>query len=183
MNRRIQIHQVKSAAKRHGMNIVDESSGSGIYRAILTTPENYNINVYHIINIESSKEIGKVQFWCNVIDLIEEYSKRIKPCSTTQCDSWQDNHCTHWNKDATEEEIDFKRTLKSLKPNPKKFNPDPDYMRSLIKQSEMTVEQCADAIGVSAGTLRAYTVRSSLNKYQYLVQFAIECLIKINALQ
>lgn len=65
------------------------------------------------------------------------------------------------------------------KPNPANYNPDPDYLRLLIKDAGLTQEQAAKQIGVSQRALGYYLASRSNKEYRvapYSVQFALECL-------
>ena len=165
------------------MNIVDESTGQDRYVALLTAPQGRNIDGRHEIEISAPKEIGKNQFWCNVIDLVEEYGKRIESCSKNQCEEWHKNHCKYWKPEATEKGIERLKVVNDFRPDATRFNPDPAYIRALINKTGLTLSGCAHTIGVPAATLEEYTKRSSRNKYKYPVQFALECIIRVNEFQ
>lgn len=66
-----------------------------------------------------------------------------------------------------------------MQPNaPEHYNPDPNYLRSLIEQAGLSQRKAAKIIGVSERVMRNYL---SLNpndytKCPYTVQFCLECL-------
>lgn len=66
-----------------------------------------------------------------------------------------------------------------MKPDATAYNPDPDYLRSLIAKTGLTQNEIADRVGVSHRTMRRYITFANSENYQkapYAVQFAIECL-------
>lgn len=66
-----------------------------------------------------------------------------------------------------------------MKPNAQNYNPDPDYLRSLIAKAGLTQAQTAQLIGINARSIRRYLSFTDSPNYQkapYAVQFAIECL-------
>ena len=67
------------------------------------------------------------------------------------------------------------------KPDAKKHNPDPAYLRELLEQSGLNQRQAAEAIGITSRALRYYLADTSSDTYRaapYPVQFALECLEK-----
>lgn len=70
-----------------------------------------------------------------------------------------------------------------MKPNAQNYNPDPDYLRSLISKAGLTQAQTAELIGINARSIRRYLSFTDSPNYQqapYAVQFAIECLAQEN---
>lgn len=67
-----------------------------------------------------------------------------------------------------------------MKPNAQtSYNPDPDYLRSLIAKIGLTQKQVAELVGVSPRMMRSYltfTDNATYQKVPYAIQFAIECL-------
>lgn len=67
-----------------------------------------------------------------------------------------------------------------MKPNAQtSYNPDPDYLRSLIAKAGLTQKAVAELVGVSPRMMRSYltfTDNATYQKAPYAVQFAIECL-------
>lgn len=67
-----------------------------------------------------------------------------------------------------------------MKPNAKlNYNPDPDYLRSLIAKAGLTQTATAELLGIDPRSMRRYLAFPDSPNYQkapYAIQFAIECL-------
>ena len=64
-----------------------------------------------------------------------------------------------------------------MRPDAKKHNPDPLYLRELIARTGMSQRQCAAQIGISDRNMRAHlSIAGKLAPAPYLVQFALESL-------
>ncbi|MFA5922337.1 MAG: hypothetical protein WC856_13760 [Methylococcaceae bacterium] len=67
-------------------------------------------------------------------------------------------------------------------PDSNKHNPDPAYLRKLIKQTGLSQRECARRIGVYERLFRMYLADPGANSYQpctYAVQFCLEALAEI----
>ena len=62
-----------------------------------------------------------------------------------------------------------------MKPDSRKYNPDPGYLRGLIECAGLTQVGTAKEIGISGRTIRRYL--SGEHTIPYSVQFAVECLV------
>ena len=71
-------------------------------------------------------------------------------------------------------------TMESYKMNKldvKLYNPDPFYLRSLIKKAGLTQDQAAERIGIGNRTMRSYLADVSVKtarQANYSIQFALE---------
>ena len=66
-----------------------------------------------------------------------------------------------------------------MKPDSTKHNPDPEYLRELVKKTGLSQRKVARIIGVNERLFRMYLAnRSASTAYDapYPVQFALECL-------
>jgi len=66
-----------------------------------------------------------------------------------------------------------------IKPNATKYNPDPDYLRGLVKRSGLTQAKAAKEIGISHRLLQQYMANraaSSARTAPYPIQYALESL-------
>lgn len=64
-----------------------------------------------------------------------------------------------------------------MRPDAKKHNPDPLYLRELIARTGLSQRQCAALIGISERNMRAHlTMAGKLLPAPYPVQFALESL-------
>lgn len=66
-----------------------------------------------------------------------------------------------------------------MKPDAQNYNPDPDYLRTLITKAGLTQAKTAKLIGINARSIRRYLSCIDSPNYQqapYAIQFAIECL-------
>lgn len=64
-----------------------------------------------------------------------------------------------------------------MKPDSKKHNPDPAYLRELIGKTGMSQRKAAESIGISDRLMRSYLANRSTKTAQtapYPVQFALE---------
>lgn len=63
-----------------------------------------------------------------------------------------------------------------MKPDIAKYNPDPEYMRKLVRKAGLTQEQAGERIGVSARSMRYYLSldKASHKPAPYSVQFCLE---------
>jgi hypothetical protein len=61
-----------------------------------------------------------------------------------------------------------------LMPDRSKYNPDPKYLRELIKRAGLSGNSAAAAIGVHRRTMRFWL--SGTHKIPYHAQFTLECL-------
>lgn len=61
-----------------------------------------------------------------------------------------------------------------MKPDANQHNPDPAYLRDLIKRAGLTQNRAADQIGISTRAIRYYV--SGQRTAPYPVQFALEAL-------
>ena len=59
-------------------------------------------------------------------------------------------------------------------PNPKSYNPNPEYLRGLVERSGLSQRECARRIGLSDRAMRYYL--SGERKPMYAVQYALEVL-------
>lgn len=67
----------------------------------------------------------------------------------------------------------------AMKPNAELYNPDPEYLRTLIEQGGYSLSETARLIGMSRNGLRNYLRKPSEHlsrRADYRVQFALECL-------
>ena len=64
-----------------------------------------------------------------------------------------------------------------MKPDAKKHNPDPQYLRDLLKAAGLTQRGAATVIGISERTFRDYLNGNNSSKAPYPVQFALESLV------
>lgn len=62
----------------------------------------------------------------------------------------------------------------SLPDAPNRHNPDPEYLRALLKESGLTQEQAAERIGVAGRSMRDYLKKSGGTKAPYSVQYCLE---------
>jgi transcriptional regulator with XRE-family HTH domain len=65
------------------------------------------------------------------------------------------------------------------RPDASQHNGDPEYLRSLIEQSGLSIRQTADQIGIRRTELQAYLYDEADERHRtvtYPVQFALECL-------
>lgn len=60
------------------------------------------------------------------------------------------------------------------KPNAKKHNPDPYYLRGILKEKGVTQQQAADQIGLNVRTLRKYLSFTEKERAAYYVQYCLE---------
>ena len=72
--------------------------------------------------------------------------------------------------------------MKNKRPNAEKnHNPDPAYLRELIKRTGLSQKSVAERLAISPRMLRYYLAEAGTDKHcdaPYLVQFGIECLVK-----
>ena len=72
-----------------------------------------------------------------------------------------------------------------MKPNAKEnYNPDPDYLRSLIEKAGLTQAKTAELVGIEARTMRRYLAFRDSPNYQkapYAIQYAMEALAFFSA--
>ena len=72
-----------------------------------------------------------------------------------------------------------------MKPNAKEhYNPDPDYLRSLIDRAGLTQAKAAELVGVEARTMRRYLALQGSDSYKqapYAIQYALEILALFSA--
>jgi len=63
-----------------------------------------------------------------------------------------------------------------MKPDARKHNPDPEYIRSLIRKAGLTQEQAGERIGVAARSMRYYLSLDpeSYRPAPYSVQYTLE---------
>ncbi len=61
-------------------------------------------------------------------------------------------------------------------PNAENYNPDPDYMRSLVEASGLSQRKAAVRIGVGERTMRAWVLGEK--RFPYSAQYAMEELAK-----
>lgn len=63
-----------------------------------------------------------------------------------------------------------------MKPNSAKYNPDPAYLRELLRAAGLTQEHAAKLIGISPRAMRCYVSASAADKQPapYCVQYALE---------
>ena len=65
-----------------------------------------------------------------------------------------------------------------MKPDSSKYNPDPQYLRDLLKQAGLTQRKAALLIGISDRTFRDYLNGNHSSKAPYPIQFALESLAR-----
>jgi len=63
-----------------------------------------------------------------------------------------------------------------MKPNPKKHNPDPVYIKSLIAKSRYDVKQIAKMAGISVSSLYDRLNKNHPSTIDYQTQYFIESL-------
>jgi len=66
-----------------------------------------------------------------------------------------------------------------MKPNPTTHNPDPKYLRRLLKKAGMTQGQAAKALGVTTRSMRCWLASPDAvtsREAPYIAQFALEAL-------
>jgi len=65
-----------------------------------------------------------------------------------------------------------------MKPDARRHNPNPAYLRGLVARTGLTQEQAAKALGISARSMRAHLSESKASRQDapYVVQFALEAL-------
>ena len=65
-----------------------------------------------------------------------------------------------------------------MRPDVAKHNPDPEYIRSLLKRAGLTQQQAADRLGISRLSVLLYVSRNPAKwtPVPYPVQFALEVL-------
>jgi hypothetical protein len=61
-------------------------------------------------------------------------------------------------------------------PEPRKFNPDPSYLRGLVERSQLAQVEMAARIGIDARTFRRYLTGET--GYINPVQLAVECVTR-----
>ncbi len=64
-----------------------------------------------------------------------------------------------------------------MKPNPEKYNPNPEYLRELVEKSGLSSSKAAESIGIPSRTFRDYLNDNHKSKAPYPVQFALESLV------
>ncbi len=62
------------------------------------------------------------------------------------------------------------------RPDPKKHNPDPTFLRRLVELTGLSQQEAAKAIGKSPRSMRQWLAGE--NKYSYCVQYALEGLLE-----
>ena len=65
------------------------------------------------------------------------------------------------------------------KPDASRHNPDPRYLRGLLKGAGVTQRQASELLGISDRVMRYYLSDESSESYRaapYPIQFALECL-------
>lgn len=62
-----------------------------------------------------------------------------------------------------------------MTPDATKHNPDPAYLRDLVRRICLTQQEIARSLGIGYRTLQGYL---ATNPCPYVVQFALECLAK-----
>lgn len=70
-----------------------------------------------------------------------------------------------------------------MKPDANRHNPEPDYLRELLKRSGLTQRAAAATIGLTAAGFQNYIRKPSDPLYRpapYTVQFALEALAESN---
>ncbi len=66
-----------------------------------------------------------------------------------------------------------------MKPDARRHNPDPIYLRKLIDEAGLSQLEAARRLGIEGRTLRYYLADPAISKHvkaPYVVQFALECL-------
>lgn len=64
-----------------------------------------------------------------------------------------------------------------MTPDASTHNPDPSYLRSVLKRSGLTQEQAATRLGLSPRQMRYYlSLAADHQDAPYLAQFGLECL-------
>lgn len=72
-----------------------------------------------------------------------------------------------------------------MMPNAGNYNPDPAYLRELLRAAGLTQEQAALKIGVNPRTMRCYLSTTAADKQAapYVVQYALEGLVGLTTQQ
>jgi len=65
--------------------------------------------------------------------------------------------------------------------DPSTHNPNPEYIKNLVKSTGLTRAECAAAIGIPDNTLKNYMSSARTNSASYPVQFALEVLANENS--
>ena len=63
-----------------------------------------------------------------------------------------------------------------MKPDIKKLNNSPEYLRELVSKIGVSQNEAARMIGVSERSIRYYLAANGKQRAPYVVQFAPECL-------
>lgn len=73
---------------------------------------------------------------------------------------------------------ELERVRSAATPNIDEYNPDPDYLRSLVERSGLSQREVARRVGVSERTMRDYLNSNHKSAHTYPVQFTIEMLVE-----
>lgn len=62
-----------------------------------------------------------------------------------------------------------------MRPNPKDYDPRPEYFGELVESTGLTQKKIAEILGVDERTIRRWL--SGERRFSYTVQFTLECLV------